>query len=101
MRDKTLKNNKPQSDNEVLEVMQEYCQKKGYKFTDSKIRYLAEDCFLYWESRGWKGITYWPPLAMRWVLTNLDKQIKPSYKPKPQKGKSVRDTILEQENNDR
>lgn len=92
-----MKLNKPQSDEEVLLVMQEYCQKKGYTFSNSQLDYLAQSCFFCYESKGWKGTTYWPPLAMRWVLNNLDKQLKYNYKSKP-KGKSIRDTILEQEN---
>ena len=92
------RNNKPSSDQEVLEVMQEYCQKKGYKFSAIQLDFMSQDCFLYFESRGWKGITYWPAVCMRWVLTNLDKQTKPNYKPKQSKGKTVRKAILEQEN---
>lgn len=94
-----MKNNKPNSDVDVLSVMQKYCQDKGYIFSDTQLDYMAQSCYLYFESKGWKGITYWPAVAMRWVLNNLDKQIKPTYKPKPQKGKSVRDILLEQENN--
>jgi len=100
--------NKPQSDKEakptsyadVFSVMKQYTEKKGFSFTDSKLRYLAEDCFLFWEGRKWKGISYWPAVCMRWVLNNLDKQIKCSYKskPKPQgKSKSVREIILDLE----
>lgn len=94
---------KPQSDNEVFDVMQQYVKDKGFCFTVSKIKYLAEDCFLHFESKGWVGIAYWPAVAKRWVLNNLTKfgtqPVKP-YKPKQPKGKSVRDTILESENNE-
>ena len=89
--------NKPQSDDEVLEVMKSYSTDKGYTFSNAQLDYFAQSCYLYFESKGWKGISYWPAVAMRWVLNNLDKQSKPSYKLRPQ-GKSVRDIILEQEN---
>jgi len=90
---------KPNSDIEVLEIMQEYCKKKGYSFSDTQLYYMAQSCFFCYESKGWKGIYYWPPLAMRWILNNLDKQCKNTYKPKPRlKSKSVRQKILEQEN---
>jgi len=89
--------NKPQSDAEVFEIMKDYCQKKGYKFSNTQLDFMAQSCYLYFESRGWKGITYWPAVCMRWVLNNLDKQhrVKPNHKPK---GKSVRDIVMEQEN---
>ena len=89
---------KPESDKEVFSVMRQYSKKKEFNFTDSKLRYLAEDCFLYWEGRKWKGISYWPAVAMRWILTNLDKQTR-KHAPLPNfKGKSIRDKIIEQEN---
>lgn len=90
------KTNKPNSDIEVLEVMKSYCQKKGYIFSDTQLDYMGQSCFLYFESKGWKGISYWPAVCMRWVLNNLDKQIKSYCKSKPQK--SVRNKIMEQEN---
>lgn len=93
------KTNKPESDQEVFKVMKSYCKDKGYTFSDTQLDYMAQSCFFCYESKGWKGISYWPPLAMRWVLNNLDKQVKQYYKPQSQ-GKSVRDKILEQENND-
>ena len=89
---------KPESSEEVFEVMKDYSIKKGYSFTDKQLRFMAENCFLLYESKGWHGVKYWPPLAMKWCLNNLDKQPKQSYmKPKPQ-GKSVRNKIMEQEN---
>lgn len=100
----------PDSSDDVFNIMKQYIIKKGFSFTDSKIRYLAEDCFLYWESRKWKGITYWPAVAKRWILNNLDKQSKQSYKSKlkPQQssyakrqGKSVREAILDNEKDNR
>lgn len=96
---KISKNNKPNSDTEVFDVMQKYCQDKEYTFSDAQLDFMAQSCYLYFESRGWKNIKYWPAVAKRWVLNNLDKQIKPNYKPKPkQQNQSVRDKILEQEN---
>ncbi len=89
------KPSKPQSDTEVLEVMQKYCQDKGYTFSNTQLDYLAQSCFLYFESKGWKTISYWPAVCMRWVLNNLDKQYKGTHKPK---GQSVRDKILRKEN---
>lgn len=92
------KSNKPNSDAEVLDVMQEYCKKKGYSFSDTQLKFMAENCYLLYESKGWCGTTYWPPLAMKWCLNNLDKQqTKPTYKPKQSRGKSVRDRIMEKE----
>ena len=98
---------KPNSDTEVLEVMQKYCQRKGYTFSDARLKYLAEGCYLLYESRGWCGIKYWPAVAMKWVLTNVNSQQKGKYDVRgtelykgkmERKGKSVRDIILEQEN---
>lgn len=97
-----IKPNKPNSVNDVLDVMKEYIKKKGYKFTDSKIMYLAEDCYLCFESRGWKGVTYWPAAAMRWVLNNYNKQVnvERKYIPRYETKKSVRDIIMETEQKD-
>ncbi len=86
--------NKPNSDTEILEVMKSYCQDKGYTFSDSQLDYMAQSCFLHFESRGWVSIKYWPAVAKRWCLNNLDKQIKCNYKPK---GKSTREKIMERE----
>ncbi len=93
-----LKPNKPNSDSEVLAVMQSYCADKGYSFSKTQLDFMAQSCFLCYESKGWKGTTYWPPLAMRWILNNLDKQYKNTYKPQSKlQGKSVRDRIMEGE----
>ena len=89
--------NKPESDTEVFSVMEKYCKDKGYTFSDTRLDYMAQSCFFCYESKGWKGTTYWPPLAMRWVLNNLDKQQSSYYKPKLQ-GRSIRQKIMEQEN---
>lgn len=89
----------PNSVDDVFEVMKQYSEKKGFSFTDSKLRYLAENCYLYFESRGWEGIKYWPPLAMKWVLNERRGFSKETtgYKKPTTKGKSVRDKIMEQE----
>jgi len=90
------KTSKPQSDTEVLDVMKKYCQDKGYNFSDAQLDFFAQSCYLYFEGKGWKGVSYWPAVAMRWVLNNLDKQYKQSYI-KKDKGKTVRQQIMEQE----
>jgi len=89
--------NRPNSDKDVLREMRKYCQDKGYTFSNTQLNFMAEDCYLFFESRGWKGIKYWPAVAMRWVLTNLDKQIKKKtdYSPRHSGGKTVREKILE------
>lgn len=90
------KTSKPESDIDVLTIMEKYCQDKGYNFSDTQLDFMAQSCYLYFEGRGWKGISYWPAVAMRWVLNNLDKQTKANYKSKPQ-SKTVRQQILEDE----
>lgn len=93
------KPNKPNSDAEVLEVMKSYCNGKEYTFSNTQLDYMAQSCYLYFESKGWKGIAYWPAVVMRWCLNNLDKQLKYHRTPKSvPKGKSVREKIMEQEN---
>lgn len=101
------KANKPNSDQDVLEVMEKYCEKKGYKFSNTQLNYMAESCYLLYESRGWKGVTYWPAIAMKWVLTNVHSQQagkidvrgqKPYKGTMKREGKSVRDKIMENEN---
>lgn len=98
--------NKPQSDMEVFEVMKEYCKKKGYKFSNTQLSYMAESCYLLYESRGWKNVTYWPAVAMKWVLTNVHSQQTgkidvrgntPHKGEMKREGKSVRDKIMEAE----
>ena len=94
------KTNKPNSDVEVLEVMRGYCRKKGYLFSDTQLKFMAENCYLLYESKGWYGVKYWPPLAMKWVLNErgkFDKGTTGYKKPEP-RGKSVRDILMEQEN---
>ena len=94
------KPSKPNSEEDVFLIMQEYSQKKGYSFSDHQLRFMAENCYLYFESRGWGGIKYWPAVAMKWILNERGKFNKQSIsynKPKPN-GPSIRDKILEQEN---
>ena len=88
----------PNSAEEVFAVMKDYSEKKGYSFTDTQLRFIAENCFLSYESKEWCGTKYWPPLVMKWLLNERGKFNKgvSTYK-KPQ-GKSVRDKIMEQEN---
>ena len=91
---------KPNSEEDVFNVMKEYSKKKGYSFSDTQLRFTAENCYLFYESRGWCGVTYWPPLAMKWCLNNLCKQPKQSYNKsnnKENKGKTVRQRILEEQ----
>jgi len=91
---------KPHSEEEVFAVMKDYSVKKGYSFTDTQLRFMAENCYLLYESKEWYGVKFWPPLAMKWVLNERGKFNKETVKykkPKPQ-GKSVRDEIMEQEN---
>lgn len=102
-----MNKNKPSSSEEVYEVMAEYCSKKQFQVSNATLRFWAEDCFLWYESRGWKGIQYWPAVAMRWCLTNvkklpkkdISKGIKDISLTKKPKGKTIRDMILEKEEN--
>lgn len=93
-----MSKSKPNSEEEIFVVMKDYSTKKEYSFTDIQLRFMAENCFLHFESRGWTGIKYWPAVAMKWCLNNLDKQPKVSYKSKQPKGKSIKKIIMEQEN---
>jgi len=90
--------NKPKSFEEVFEVMQRYSNTKGYNISESDLRFMAENMFLTFEAKKWSGCKYWPPLAMRWVLTNKPKFVR--NKPvltKSRQGKSVRQIILDKE----
>lgn len=94
---------KPNSEEEVFSVMKDYCQKKGYSFSDTQLRFFAENCYLLYESKSWYGVKYWPPLAMKWCLNNLHKQFKQSYSKNNNKeirGKTVRQRILEEQENE-
>ena len=88
---------KPKEIQQVLTEMKSYCKKKNFHFTDQQLSLMAEQCYWYFEARGWSGIKYWPAVAYKWVLSQADKQQKPqTFKAKP-KSKTVRDIILEQE----
>jgi len=94
---------KPKNSDAVYRTMRDYCSTKQFNLSDSELKIMAESCFLFFESKGWKGTTYWPPLAKRWVLMN--KKSSPIVKPVPTqppcKGESVRDRILrERESNE-
>ena len=102
-----MPNKKPNSEEAVFIIMQEYSTKKGYSFSDTQLRFMAENCYLYFESRGWGGIKYWPAVAMKWCLNEkgsyakrnegkYDKKTITYKKPKPH-GQSIRDRILEDE----
>ena len=91
---------KPKNSGEVYKTMLDYSNTKRFNLTESELQFMAENCYLTFESKNWNGIKYCPAIAMRWVLTNKPKfsPNKPiSQKPKS-KGKSVRDRILEQYN---
>lgn len=90
---------KPNSDEDVYSVMKEYSAKKGYNLSESQLRYLAQDCYLLHESRKWSGSKYWPAIAMRHILNFVSSfGTKPIFSKSTNKGKTVRDIILEQEN---
>jgi len=67
---------KPENSEEVYQTMKGYCTTKQYNFSEDFLRFMAEDCYLCFESKGWNQSKYWPALAMRWVLRNVDKQLK-------------------------
>jgi len=92
-----MRANKPHSEEEVFEVMKEYAKKKGYSFTDTQLRFIAENCYLSYESKEWCGTKYWPPLVMKWLLNERGKFNKVVTAYTKPKGKSVRDVILERE----
>lgn len=98
-----MNNKKPNSEEEVLEVMKAYNKKKGFNITDEQLSLISEDCFLFYESKGWQNTKYWPPLVMRWLLNNHNK-FKPQYKEsKPMtnyKGKTIREILLEKKSGD-
>jgi len=98
---------KPNNSNQVFETMKSYCKEKSFNFTDRELEYMAEDCYLLFESRGWKGITFWPAVVKRWVLNNISKRSPytkgtsvPVKKP-PVNGQTVRDRVLKQQEENR
>lgn len=92
-----MKVSKPNNIDEVYDVMKDYCSKKNFSLSDSKIKYMAEDAFLLHESRGWAGSKYWPAVIMRYVLNYVSKwgTVTPTTKQQKSKGKTARDRILE------
>jgi len=90
-----MRQSKPKSSEEVYQTMKDYCSTKQYNFSEKFLRFMAEDCYLFFESREWNQCKYWPALAMRWVLRNIDKQL-PVNKKSPTK--TIRDTLLENNN---
>lgn len=92
--------NKPETSEEVYDVMVKYCHTKQYTFPDKFLRYIAEECFLTGESTGWKGCRYWPALAMKWVLRNSSRQITiKKNQPSPTK-ETIRDKWLREHSHD-
>lgn len=94
------KPHKPDSVDDVFREMKKYCQKKNFNISDSRLKYMAENCYLSYEGKGWIGCKYWPAWVMKWVLNEATKFGKGAIvsKPKAPKGKSVKDLILEKEN---
>lgn len=93
-----MKISRPNTEAEVFEVMKKYCTKKEYFFSQAKLKYFAEQCFLTHESRGWAGCKYWPPLAMKWVqnaVTKFGDNV--DRKPVIKEGKSIKEKIMEKE----
>lgn len=90
---------KPDNSEDVFLVMKSYSETKGLVFSDTELRIMAEKCYLTFESKGWSGCKYWPPLAMRWVLSNGTnvKVSKAFQKTKSKRDKTVREIILERE----
>ena len=76
---------RPKDSCEVFYEMERYAKKKGYDLSIVTLDYLADDCFLLHESRGWAGCKFWPALAMRHVLNYVHgygKEIKSKSEPK-------------------
>lgn len=89
---------KPENSDEVYQTMSDYSDTKGFNCSESELRFMAENMFLTFEAKKWRGTSYWPPLAMRWVLTNRKNTGVSKTPQQPKKGKSVREKILEQQN---
>jgi len=87
----------PDSSDDVLRVMKEYASKRGFQYTDTELEIIAEDCFLYFQSRGWKSgskvIAYWPAVAMRWLLNNAKRDRKLPLK----RGPNLRKRLMGEE----
>ena len=87
---------KAESTEDVLNVMQTYNNEKDFNFSDPELEYHSENCYLFFESRRWSGVKYWPAVVKRWLLNESKKQ---RYKkPKSQKGKpTARQRIIDNE----
>lgn len=91
-----VKVSRPNNDDEVYDVMAKYCEQKGFKFRDAQLRYMAEQCYLLHEGRGWAGCKYWPALAMKYILTTVGSK-QGEIPINKTKGKTVKESIMEQE----
>ena len=92
---------KPDNSEQVYETMVAYCSKKQYTFPDKFLRFMAEECFLTGESKGWSGCKYWPAFAMKWVLRNTSKQVTKKIEvqsPTKIHKETIRDKLLRDEN---
>ena len=93
--------NKPDTDSEVRKVIKDYILSKNWYTSDKNLDFITEDCILFWEGKGWKGVAFWPAVVKRWVLTEKNKKysrINTSNLTSKPKGKSVREKLLEKEN---
>ena len=90
----------PKNSDEVYDVMKKYADDKGWVLSEPQLKDMAERCYLTFESKCWNGISYWPAVAMRWVLTNKPKFI---FSPKNTvaKTETVREKILKQQESDK
>ncbi len=97
---------KPASLEDVYKTMVSYCSTKQFSVPDTTLKTWAELCFLFYEGRGWRSVTYWPAVVMKWVLTNVDKlpnkgialtKEKPVAKGNTPKGETIRERILREQ----
>jgi len=90
---------RPQSSDDVKQIMKEYISKKKFTFSEMTIEYMAEACFLHFSSKDWAGVSYWPAVAMKWVLNNATKfGCQPMrVEEKPKQGETLRDKILKEQ----
>lgn len=82
--------NSADNSEEVLTVMKEYRDDKGFRYSDSELEFVAENCYLHFESQQWKGVKYWPAACMRWLLNNAKRDGKLPLK----SGENFRKRIL-------
>ena len=83
----------PKDEDEVYEVMKEYCEKKNFTISKPTLKYWAESCYLFYSAKGWAGVKYWPAVVMKWVLTNVH-NMKISPPLKKEIGDSVRERVM-------